>query len=319
MSHQTREGDVISLTSSPSSHAPTPPPSSPCSPLHELSRTALQAVDRPQLVIVLEGSRRVGAGLSAHVEYQLTYRTTLPGLPALTGKVGRRYREFKWLHGALVEEWCGPERKQWRPPSCRLFNSCAPWARLHLRFQCRRLTSLFLCRHGTGVIVPPLPVARTTYFRRFEESYVEARRIALELFLCRCATHTLVRESRSLAAFLSVTEPGRFLVVQQEWREAETARRSRKSDSRRVFSIAWLHHPRIFQPRVSSAPTNLAQDGKWGNLVLHLDHFEQQMLTLCRCSQKVAAQTASRGRTMEDFGRVAATLGMTVGSFDSKA
>ena len=50
--------------------------------------------NKPQLTVLVDGSVKVGTGLSAHMEYTLSYRTTLPGLP-LTGTAGRRYSEFK--------------------------------------------------------------------------------------------------------------------------------------------------------------------------------------------------------------------------------
>ena len=53
------------------------------------------------------------------------------------------------------------------------------------------------------MVLPPLPHGQSTLLYRFEDSYVEARRVSLEVFLRRCASHPLVRESRSLAAFLA--------------------------------------------------------------------------------------------------------------------
>ena len=43
--------------------------------------------NKPQLTVLVDGSVKVGTGLGAHVEYQLSFRTTLPGLP-LTGAAG---------------------------------------------------------------------------------------------------------------------------------------------------------------------------------------------------------------------------------------
>ena len=43
--------------------------------------------NKPQLTVLVDGSVKIGTGLSAHVEYQLSFRTTLPGLP-LTGAAG---------------------------------------------------------------------------------------------------------------------------------------------------------------------------------------------------------------------------------------
>jgi len=38
------------------------------------------------------------------------------------------------------------------------------------------------CRHGTGVIVPPLAASKPTMLR-FEDAYIEGRRLSLETFL----------------------------------------------------------------------------------------------------------------------------------------
>ena len=48
---------------------------------------AMYHSNKPQLTVLVDGSVKVGTGLSAHVEYQLSFRTTLPGLP-LTGAAG---------------------------------------------------------------------------------------------------------------------------------------------------------------------------------------------------------------------------------------
>jgi sorting nexin-1/2 len=64
-----------------------------------VSVTAPAGYDEPTGTLQVEVSEphRVGDGLSKHVEYKVTYWTTLPQYKSTSGCVTRRYSDFEWL------------------------------------------------------------------------------------------------------------------------------------------------------------------------------------------------------------------------------
>jgi hypothetical protein len=91
------DATMIASDGDSSSKAPSPPLTPGASAL---------GPSGPELSVIVETGKKVGVGIGSHVEFTCVYRTSLPRFCALTGQVARRFREFKWLHQALVEEWC---------------------------------------------------------------------------------------------------------------------------------------------------------------------------------------------------------------------
>ncbi|ETW01456.1 hypothetical protein H310_06970 [Aphanomyces invadans] len=61
-----------------------------------------------------------------------------------------------------------------------------------------------LCAHYAGVVVPPLP--EKLLVGRFSPEFVESRRRALHLFLCRCGAHPEIQHSVHLTTFLEASD-----------------------------------------------------------------------------------------------------------------
>ena len=66
----------------------------------------LEVVAAPDEVLCasIDSFHKEGNGLSAHVLYRVSYRTSLSHFGASYGRVQRRYNDFKWLAGSLYNE-----------------------------------------------------------------------------------------------------------------------------------------------------------------------------------------------------------------------
>lgn len=163
---------------------------------------------------------------------------------------------------------------------------------------------------GTGVVVPPLPNGKSNIFYRFDHGVVDARRVALETFLRRCAAHPLVRESRALVAFL--LEPN----LRQVQDEFDVRAAARPGQPLTAVKPSWKNRlspgSRGLLHRDTPAPVHLsrAHPGvQWAALVAYLDAFEDRCLALRAAAADHAARTLAAGNALETFGRAAVALG----------
>jgi|MDSW01.1.fsa_nt_gb hypothetical protein len=107
-----------SPSSAPSGYPPVPEPTTPKSPSRgtpaapPVSMDVGPRPDPPSVVVTVPAGyddppgtlqvevsdpHRVGEGMSKHVEYKVTYWTTLPSYERASGCVTRRYSDFEWL------------------------------------------------------------------------------------------------------------------------------------------------------------------------------------------------------------------------------
>ena len=63
----------------------------------EVSVPAYEAAGSGDLQIEVSDPHRAGEGMSKHVEYKVTYWSTLSGYTNISGCVTRRYSDFEWL------------------------------------------------------------------------------------------------------------------------------------------------------------------------------------------------------------------------------
>ena len=63
----------------------------------EVSVPAYEAAGSGDLQIEVSDPHRAGEGMSKHVEYKVTYWSTLSGYANVSGCVTRRYSDFEWL------------------------------------------------------------------------------------------------------------------------------------------------------------------------------------------------------------------------------
>uniref|UniRef100_UPI00358DEDD7 sorting nexin-12-like n=1 Tax=Myxine glutinosa TaxID=7769 RepID=UPI00358DEDD7 len=107
----------------------------------------------------------VGIGRGRHTTYEIRMRTNLPIFKQKESTIRRRYSDFEWLKNELERE--------------------------------------------SKIVVPPLPgkaLKRQLPFRAddgiFEETFIENRRLGLELFINKLAGHPLAQNERCLHMFL---------------------------------------------------------------------------------------------------------------------
>ncbi|KAJ3356527.1 Vacuolar protein sorting-associated protein 5 [Entophlyctis luteolus] len=98
--------------------------------------------------------------ISGHILYRVSTWTNCPGYTNASFSVSRRYSDFLWLYGQLVERY-------------------------------------------PGAIVCPLPAKQN--LGRFQEDFIESRRVGLEKFLKKVVNHVLLQRDADLRVFLEST------------------------------------------------------------------------------------------------------------------
>ncbi|CAO3620525.1 unnamed protein product [Cunninghamella echinulata] len=145
-----------------------------------------------------------------------------------------------------------------------------------------------LTNGNPGVIVPPVPEKHA--LGRFQDEFVESRRIALERCLRKTVSHPMLYGDPDLKVFL---ESESFNIEKRQKRaEPETPR---------------LGFMRSFGETISSAASNpfakfVEHDEWFGSKKLQLDALETQLKTLLKSVEAVVKQRKELGIATSDFG-----------------
>ncbi|KAI9309169.1 Vps5 C terminal like-domain-containing protein [Cunninghamella echinulata] len=145
-----------------------------------------------------------------------------------------------------------------------------------------------LTNGNPGVIVPPVPEKHA--LGRFQDEFVESRRIALERCLRKTVSHPMLYGDPDLKVFL---ESESFNIEKRQKRaEPETPK---------------LGFMRSFGETISSAASNpfakfVEHDEWFGSKKLQLDALETQLKTLLKSVEAVVKQRKELGIATSDFG-----------------
>ena len=192
-----------------------PPPASSASQAPEAS-----AAGKLEVTVTEPVKHNEGGGLapSSYIAYKVNTATDRPEYRLGQTSVIRRYSDFLWLHAKLAAAF-PVNRAHLRLTRCPSAAAAAVIPDLVGKHPDPLVFSVSLSLSHThtyahtnpshvvvlqGAIIPPLP--EKGMVGRFEASFVETRRRALERFLKRVAAHVELSASADLATFLQADE-----------------------------------------------------------------------------------------------------------------
>ncbi|KAI9330637.1 hypothetical protein BDR26DRAFT_938788 [Obelidium mucronatum] len=201
------------------------------------------------LDISVSDPQRHGEGTASFVNYLVTTKTSLESFSSPEVSVRRRFQDFAWLHKALSDEY-------------------------------------------PHVILAALPGKhRMEYLTgdRFSPEFIEKRKISLENYLKRLATHPLIAKSQVLRRFLETNE----IVPELVAKAAQTHVFDNISD---VLLNAFI---KVKQP-----------DPRFTEFKEHLDKFQDTLISLERLHSKLIRAETEYELDMLEFGGCISTLGL---------